>query len=134
MESLTQLLRRFQRHPSQTLAGQIFPLLAQAQVYVPVCLEQNSGVPVQGDAFGLRPDTIPGPEGKVLFPAFSAQEQIPNDYGARFSFLHLPFPAFCRAALADPRFGGLALDPFTAKFLLSEEITRSFSSLSGSVQ
>lgn len=127
MEALSQLLSRYQRRPSQTLAEQIFAALAGSQVYVPVNLGRNGDIPVQGDAYGLKPDTIPGPEGKVLFPAFSNQGQIPNAYGARFSFLHLPFADFCAAACSDPRFGGLVLDPFTAKFLMPEEISRSFS-------
>lgn len=127
METLTQLLRRYQRHPSQALAAQVLAALAQSQVYVPVNLGKNGDVPAQGDAFGLKPDTIPGPDGKVLFPAFSAQTQIANEYGARFSFLHLPFSDFCAAALSDPRFGGLVLDPFTAKFMIPEDIARTFS-------
>ena len=97
-------------------------------------MSRNGDVPAQGDAFGLKPDTIPGPEGKVLFPAFSNQAQIPNAYGAKFSFLHLSFVEFLSAALADPRFGGLVLDPFTAKFLMPEEISRSFSDSARGVQ
>lgn len=125
MESLSQLLPRYQRHPSQALAAQIFAALAQAQVYVPVNLGRNQDAPVQQeDAFGLKPDTIPGPDGSVLFPAFSNQGQIPNAYGARFSFAHLPFPAFCTAACAHPQFGGLVLDPFTAKFILPADLVR----------
>lgn len=133
MEALSQLLSRYQRHPNQALAAKIFQILAESQVYVPVNMSRNSAAPVQEEnAFGLKPDTIPGPEGKVLFPAFSNQAQIPNTYGARFSFLHLPFPGFLSAALADPQFGGLVLDPFTAKFLMPEEIARSFfNSVSG---
>ena len=127
MESLSQLLSRYQRRPSQALADQILAALPQCQVYVPVNLGRNEDAPVQGDAYGLKPDTIPGPEGKVLFPAFSNQGQIPNAYGARFSFLHLPFAGFCAAACSDPRFCGLVLDPFTAKFLVSEELSRRFS-------
>ena len=134
MEALSQLLHRYQRRPSQTLAAEIFAALTESQVYVPVNMSRNGDVPAQGDAFGLKPDTIPGPEGKVLFPAFSNQAQIPNAYGAKFSFLHLSFVEFLSAALADPRFGGLVLDPFTAKFLMPEEISRSFSDSARGIQ
>lgn len=127
MDSITQLLRRYQRHPNQTLAAEIFPALAQSQVYVPVNLNKNGDLPAESDnAFGLKPDTIPGPGGKVLFPAFTAQTQIANEYGQRFSFLHLPFVNFCSAALSDPNFGGIVLDPFTSKFLMPEEVVRTF--------
>ena len=78
MEALSQLLHRYHRRPSQALAAEIFAALAESQVYVPVNMSRNGDVPAQGDAFGLKPDTIPGPEGKVLFPAFSNQAQIPN--------------------------------------------------------
>ena len=134
MDTVTQLLRRYQRHPSQTLVGEIFAHLAQAQVYVPVDLGKNPDSALQQQAFGLKPDTIPGPGGKVLFPAFASQTQIENSYGQRFSFLHLPFPQFCAAVLADPNFGGLVLDPFTSKFLLPEEVARTFSASTGAVQ
>lgn len=134
MESLPQLLSRYQRHPSQTLAGEILAALAVHPVYVPVHLGRNGDAPVQGDAYGLKPDTIPGPPGKVYFPAFSNQAQVPLDYAARFSFLHLPFADFCAAACADPRFGGLVIDPFTAKFLIPEEISRTFSGPTGKLR
>ncbi len=127
MDSLSQLLPRYQRHPSQALVAEIFTVLAQAQVYVPVNMSKNGDAPAESDsAFGLKPDTIPGPNGKVLFPAFSNQSQIASEYGKRFSFLHLPFTNFCSAALADPNFGGIVLDPFTSKFLLPEEVARTF--------
>lgn len=122
MESLAQLLRQYQRHPSPAAARKLLPALAGAQLFWPVS-PGTSGDAVQD---GLRPDTIPGPEGHVLYPAFSAREQIPADYGARFSFLHLPFPDLCRAALGDPRFAGLVLDPFTAKLFLPPELLVSF--------
>lgn len=134
MDALSQLLSRYHRHPSQGLVQEIFEALAQSQVYVPVNLGRNEDVPASQDAFGLKPDTIPGPEGTVLFPAFSNQGQIPNAYGARFSFLHMPFQDFCRAACSDPRFGGLVLDPFTAKFLIPEVISRSFLAAAGDSQ
>lgn len=134
MESLSQLLSRYQRHPSQTLAAQIFTALSESQIYVPVNLGRNQEAAPEGDAYGLKPDTIPGPEGTVLFPAFSNQGQIPNAYGTRFSFLHLPFSQFCAAACSDPRFGGLVLDPFTAKFLMSAEVSRSFLSSAQGLQ
>ena len=76
MDTVTQLLRRYQRHPSQTLVGEIFAHLAQAQVYVPVDLGKNPDAALQ-QAFGLKPDTIPGPGGKVLFPAFTSQHINP---------------------------------------------------------
>lgn len=127
MENLSQLLSRYRRRPDSRLAEEILTALAASQVYVPVNLNRNPEAPTEGEAFGLRPDTIPGPGGRVIFPAFSNQGQIPNDYGARFTFLHLPFGQFCASACADPRFGGLVLDPFTAKFMLPEEVCRSFS-------
>ena len=135
MDSLTQLLRRYQRHPSQALVAEIFTALAQAQVFVPVNLNKNGDLPAENDsAFGLKPDTIPGPGGKVLFPAFTGQTQIANEYGARFSFLHLPFVNFCTAALSDPNFGGLVLDPFTSKFLMPEDVARTFIASAGGLQ
>lgn len=134
MDALSQLLSRYHRHPSQALVQEIFEALAQSQVYVPVNLGRNEDVPIQEEGFGLKPDTIPGPDETVLFPAFSNQGQIPNAYGARFSFLHMPFRAFCRAACSDPKFGGLVLDPFTAKFLIPEVIGRSFLAASGDMQ
>ena len=94
----------------------MLPALAGAQLFWPV----TPGAAEDAAQGGLRPDTIPGPEGQVLYPAFSAQEQIPADYGARFTFLHLPFSELCRAALGDPRFAGLVLDPFTAKLFLPD--------------
>ena len=121
--SLSQLLRQFARKPSQALASQIFSRLSESRIYVPVRPE-SGGISTQNGAVGLKPDTIPGPEGKVIFPAFSDPSQVPNDYGARFSFLRLPFPEFAAAALADPNFGGVVMDPFTAKFMIPEEISR----------
>ncbi len=120
MESLAQLLRQYQRHPSPSAIRRVLPALAAAQLYLPVSPEQG------GQQAGLRPDVIPGPEGKVLYPAFSAKEQVPDDYGARFAVLRLPFSELCRAALADPRFAGLVLDPFTAKLFLPPEALAPF--------
>ena len=122
MESLAQLLRQYQRHPSPAAARRMLPALAGAQLFWPV----TPGAAEDAAQGGLRPDTIPGPEGQVLYPAFSAQEQIPADYGARFTFLHLPFSELCRAALGDPRFAGLVLDPFTAKLFLPPEVLGPF--------
>ncbi|MCD8381783.1 MAG: hypothetical protein LUC30_02525 [Clostridiales bacterium] len=65
MESLTQMLRRYQRKPEQALAARIVSRLVESPGYVPVQAAPNSQ--------GVSPDTIPGPENVVLFPAFSAQ-------------------------------------------------------------
>ncbi len=116
MESLTQMLRRYQRKPEQSLAAQIVSQLAAGELYVPV--QAASG------GQGFCPDTIPGPENAVLFPAFSAQTQIANEYGERFAFLHLATSAFAAACLNDPRCGGVVIDPFTAKFFLPPEALR----------
>ncbi|MCC8182021.1 MAG: SseB family protein [Clostridiales bacterium] len=116
MESLTQMLRRYQRKPEQALAARIVSELAGSEIYVPVQAAPNGQ--------GVRPDTIPGPDSAVLFPAFSAQTQIANEYGARFAFLHLAFPAYAAACLEDPRCGGVVIDPFTAKFFLPPEVLR----------
>ena len=123
--SLTQQLRLFARKPSQTLAAEIFAQLSQSAVYVPVHTE-SGGISPKNGAMGLKPDAIPGPEGKVIFPAFSDTTGVPNDYGARFSFLRLTFPEFAGAVLSDPRLGGVVLDPFTAKFMIPEEVCRTF--------
>lgn len=122
--TLTQLLQNYHDRPDRDLVVPIFTALSQTQVYVPASMGKQGAVYTQGDSVGLKPDTIPGPEGKVIFPCFSDPSQVPNDYGTRFSFLRLTFPEFAAAALDAPNFGGMVLDPFTAKFMIPEEISR----------
>lgn len=115
---LTELLERCAAAPDTALAGEILSLLATASVYVPAAADKRV-VPMQGNLMGLRPDTIPVGEGRCLFPVFSHTSQVPDDYGERFTFLHLPFGEFAKAAAADPGFAGILLDPFTHRFLLA---------------
>lgn len=122
MESLTQLLRLYQRRPNTNTVSQILSALAEAQVLVPVSNEGSAG---------LKPDVIALPDGKHLYPLFTTQEQVPNDYGEKFSFLRVPFPEYCRTTQTDPDFAGLVLDPFTAKFLMPDSVARNFSASMG---
>jgi hypothetical protein len=115
---LNQLLNQYRAAPAQALADQIMETLAGAQIYIPAAADKHV-VPVQGNLMGLKPDTIPAGEGKVLFPVFSDPSQVPDEYGARFTFLHMDFDRFAKAAAADPRFAGIIIDPFTSRFMLA---------------
>ena len=116
--NLTELLAQYAANPAPEGLEPILQALPQAQVYVPAAADPHL-VPAQGNLLGVRPDAIPaGPE-RVLFPVFSDPSQVPDHYGARFTFLHVPLAAFTEAARQDPRFAGIVIDPFTARFLLS---------------
>ena len=118
MQELTALLAKYAAVPAQEMGQTVMETLSQSQVYIPAAADKNV-VPMQGNLMGLKPDSIPAGEGEVLFPVFSDTDQIPDGYGARFTFLHLPFPQFYDAAKQDPRFAGIVIDPFTSKFVLS---------------
>jgi hypothetical protein len=115
---LTELLDSYAAQPEQPLPEGAAQALSQAQVYVPASADKNL-VPVQGNLMGLKPDAIPAGEGRVLFPVFSHPSKVPDEYGSRFTFLHMSLSAFAQAAAGDPRFAGIVIDPFTAKFFFS---------------
>lgn len=114
---LTALLSRYAAGPGPELLEEITAALPTAQVYVPAAADKHL-VPVQGKLMGLKPDTIPAGEDRVLFPVFSSPDQVPETYGKRFTFLHADLSAFAQAAGQDPRFAGIVIDPFTSRFFL----------------
>ena len=115
---LTDLLARYAAAPDTGVLGEITALLPTVSVYVPAAADKKL-VPMQGNLMGVKPDTIPVGEGRCLYPVFSDPSQVPDDYGARFTFLHLPFGEFAKAAAADPGFAGFLLDPFTHRLFLA---------------
>ena len=77
---LKQMLQDYQVNPTPEQWSEIANALGECRVYVPAAASRHV-VPAEGNLMGVKPDTIPAGEGRVLFPVFSDPSQIPDAYG-----------------------------------------------------
>ncbi len=60
--------------------------------------------------------------GKQYLPVFSNKEEIPVDYGHRFSTVVSPFLQCIEMAMDNKQLYGIVLDPFTKPMVLPKDI------------
>jgi hypothetical protein len=73
---------------------------------------------------GMKPDIlINNATQERVLPVFSQDKQIPEEYGANFSRLRMPFIDVCNGMFKGMKdVTAIVVDPFTVSFTLSEEL------------
>lgn len=69
----------------------------------------------------LKPDILQNGD-KFIFPIFSNKEQIPEEYGNRFSTINLPVLKCIEMAKSYEKVCGLVLDAFTESMIIEYEL------------
>ena len=69
-----------------------------------------------------RPDILRTAKGQLLFPIFSSEDEIPEDYYGRFEWVRLPFWQSLLCMAAFPTVKDMIINPFSNNFVLQKEV------------
>lgn len=131
---LVAMKKAFLENRSQETLGSLLACLRDSVLIVPLTVTMSErdeekfkngkeGDEIQcEDEVHLKPDVFKTEDGSLFFPAFSQQEQMPEEYAANFS--KMPFDIFkcLEMAHAIEGVGGIVLDPLTEPVSLPLEI------------
>lgn len=70
------------------------------------------------DEIKLTADILKTEDDSMYFPVFSQEEQIPKDYGSKFTIVPITMIDAVKMAHGDKSVSGLVLDAFTGPFVL----------------
>lgn len=114
--SIVQRLSRiYQREPNEDHLYDLLYVLSKSEVIVPAYLEDL------GYEEGMQPDLLQGNDGRVHFPIFTNEKEMPEEYANKFTRLHAPFTQCIKSAKLHDRVVGIVLNPFTTSVELSFE-------------
>ena len=69
----------------------------------------------------MQPDLLQGNDGRVHFPIFTNEKEMPEEYANKFTRLHVPFAQCIKSAKLHEQVVGIVLNPFTTSVELSFE-------------
>lgn len=115
---IKRLSRVYQREPNEDHFYDLLYVLKDMEVIVPAYLEDL------GYEEGMHPDLLQGNDGRVHFPIFTKEEEMPEEYAQKFSRVHVPFMQCIKSARRQKNVVGIVLNPFTTSVELSFEELR----------
>lgn len=88
----------------------VLACLQDSDVIVPMVEKPSAET---NETVTMNVDLVTSSEGKLYFPMFTTESQIPEDYRSRFTMVVLPAVECIRTALKSEQLEGIILDPFT---------------------
>ena len=129
-------IKDFNEHRNEKALIMLLSVLHAAQVSVPMTVTMDKADEEQflqakvgdtvttGGAIRMKPDMLTNNDGELFFPAFTLQEEAPEDYRSVFSWITMDFMNCVCSAYGNEKCAGVVVNAFSEPFTLTRPLMK----------
>ena len=126
-DAVSAKIRRHHEDRGKESYLEVLKSLRDAVMLVPLTQQSThpgsfSETSAEKESAGKRLDILRTSKGQLLFPVFSSEEEIPDNYRERFEWIRLPFRQCLLTMAAFPTVEDMIVNPFSNNFVLQKEV------------
>lgn len=130
------LIREFNAKRDENTLRLLIAVLMNVQVSVPMTvsmedadvekfLHAKAGDTVTtGGAIRMKPDMLKNGAGELFFPAFTMQEETPENYRSSFSWITMDFMNCVHSAVKNENCAGVVINGFSEAFVVNRPVMK----------